>query len=204
MASKNTEEVALEAFRLHPEMLIRESDVALFQINWGDKPSNIAAMAEALDLGLDSFVFIDDNPAERKQLRDALPQIAVPELPDDPSGWVEVIQAAAYFKQANGCHEAYRLRTSTYYQGNARRSVQAKKIGNHEEFLTSLQMTATAEPFDALGRSRIAQLIAKSNQFNLDDQSATLESEGSSRWRRDPDVLLAASLGCKTFLATTA
>jgi FkbH-like protein len=165
VASKNTEDVALEAFRLHPEMLIRESDIALFQINWEDKPSNIAAMAEALGLGLDSFVFIDDNPVERKELRDALPQIAVPELPDDPSGWVEVIQAAAYFEQTSFSPED-RARTD-YYQGNARRAVQAKKIGNHEEFLKSLQMIATVEPFDALRRARIAQLIAKSNQFNL-------------------------------------
>jgi FkbH-like protein len=165
VASKNTEEVALEAFRLHPEMLILESDIALFQINWEDKPSNIGAMAEALGLGLDSFVFIDDNPVERKELRDALPQIAVPELPDDPSGWVEVIQAAAYFEQTSFSPED-RVRTD-YYQSNARRAVQAKRIGNHEDFLKSLQMIATAEPFDALGRTRIAQLIAKSNQFNL-------------------------------------
>jgi FkbH-like protein len=165
VASKNTEEIALEAFRLHPEMLLHEPDIALFQINWQDKPSNIGAMAEALGLGLDSFVFIDDNPAERKEVRDVLPQIAVPELPDDPSGWVEVIQAAAYFEQLSFSPED-RARTD-YYQSNARRAVQAKKIGNHEEFLKSLQMIATVQPFDALGRARIAQLIAKSNQFNL-------------------------------------
>jgi FkbH-like protein len=165
VASKNAEDVAREVFRSHPEMLIRESDVALFQINWQDKPSNISAMAEALELGLDTFVFIDDSPAERKQMRDTLPQIETPELPNDPSAWLEIIQAAGYFEQLSFSAED-RARTD-YYKGNALRSIHAKKIGNHEEFLKSLGMTITVEPFNALGRQRIAQLIAKSNQFNL-------------------------------------
>jgi FkbH-like protein len=165
VASKNAEELAREVFRNHPEMLIRESDIALFQINWQDKPSNISAMAEALELGLDTFVFIDDSPAERKQMRDAVPQVEIPELPNDPSAWLEIIQAAGYFEQLSFSTED-RARTD-YYKGNALRTMQAKKIGNHEEFLKSLGMTITVEPFNALGRQRITQLIAKSNQFNL-------------------------------------
>jgi len=146
-------------------MLVRESDIALFQINWQDKASNIQAMAEALDLGLDSFVFLDDNPVERKQVRDVLPMVAIPELPDDPASWLPVFQGAAYFEQVSYSNED-KARTQ-YYQGNARRHVQAKSISDPKKFLESLQMTMTVSPFDSMRRVRIAQLIAKSNQFNL-------------------------------------
>jgi len=165
VASKNSEDVARAVFRQHPEMLIREPDIALFQINWQHKPLSIGAMADGLNLGLDTFVFVDDNPAERKEMRDALPSVAIPELPNDPSAWAAIIQAAAYFEQSSFSVED-RARTE-YYKGNASRSIQASKIGDHEEFLKSLRMIITVEPFDVLGRSRITQLIAKSNQFNL-------------------------------------
>lgn len=165
IASKNTEEIARQVLREHPDMLIREADIALFQINWQDKPSNITAMAEALDLGLDAFVFIDDNPVERKQVRDMLPQVEIPELPADVASWVGTIQAAGYFEQLSFSHED-RSRTE-YYKGNALRSNHARQIGNQEDFLKSLRMKITVQPFDAMGRTRITQLISKSNQFNL-------------------------------------
>jgi FkbH-like protein len=165
VASKNTEEVALEAFRTHPEMLIRESDLALYRINWDDKAANIVAMAEALDLGLESFVFVDDNPVERKRVREALPAVAVPELPEDPAGWVPVIQSASYFEQLSFTAED-RARTQ-FYLGNAKRKQQSQSVSDPREFLASLKMVLRVARFDALGRSRIAQLISKSNQFNL-------------------------------------
>lgn len=165
IASKNTEEIALDAFARHPEMLVSRDDFAMFQINWDDKASNLKALAEALDLGLEAFVFVDDNPVERKQVRDVLPQVAVPELPEDPSAWLPVFQAAGYFEQV-GFSAEDRARTA-YYQGNARRSVQARIVGDPAKFLESLQMTLTIAAFDSVGRARIAQLISKSNQFNL-------------------------------------
>lgn len=165
VASKNTEEIALEAFRTHPEMLLKESDVTVFQINWAHKPESLTSMANILELGLESFVFVDDNPVERKQMRDALPQVAVPDLPEDPSNWVPILQAAGYFEQPSFSIED-RQRTE-YYRGNALRTVQASKSSNHEDFLKSLRMVMTVQPFDELGRQRITQLIAKSNQFNL-------------------------------------
>jgi FkbH-like protein len=165
VASKNTEEIALDAFARHPEMLLSREDIAMFQVNWDDKASNLKALSDTLELGLESFVFVDDNPVERKQVRDVLPQVAVPELPEDPSAWLPVFQAAAYFEQL-GFSAEDRARTA-YYRGNARRSVQARTIGDPAKFLESLQMTMTVAPFDGVGRTRIAQLIAKSNQFNL-------------------------------------
>lgn len=165
VASKNTEEIALDAFSRHPDMLLRHDDLTMFQVNWNDKASNIKALAETLELGLDAFVFVDDNPAERKQVRDVLPTVAVPELPEDAATWIPVLQAAAYFEQV-GFSTEDRARTA-YYQGNARRTVQARTIGDHDKFLESLQMIMTVAPFDGVDRARIAQLIAKSNQYNL-------------------------------------
>jgi HAD superfamily phosphatase (TIGR01681 family) len=101
VSSKNDEAIALDAFRNHPEMILKEDDIVAFRINWDDKAANIKAIADAIDLGLDAFVFLDDNPAERKRVRDALPSVAVPELPEDPSDWLPVFQAAGYFEQAS-------------------------------------------------------------------------------------------------------
>lgn len=165
VCSKNDEAIALHAFRNHPEMILKEDDIVAFRINWEDKAANIKAIADAIDLGLDCFVFLDDNPAERKRVRDALPSVAVPELPVDPSDWLAVIQAAGYFEQA-GFSKEDRLRAG-FYKANALRAAQMERIGNHDDYLRSLAMTLSITPFDGTGLKRIAQLISKSNQFNL-------------------------------------
>ncbi len=165
VSSKNDEAIALDAFRNHPEMALKEDDIVAFRVNWDDKAANIKAIADAIDLGLDSFVFLDDNPAERKRVRDALPSVAVPELPEDPSEWLAVFQAAGYFEQAAFSKED-RLRAG-FYKANALRAAQLERIGDHDDYLRSLAMTLSIAPFDDTGRKRIAQLISKSNQFNL-------------------------------------
>ncbi|MCK1287615.1 HAD family hydrolase [Bradyrhizobium sp. 44] len=165
VSSKNDEAIALDAFRNHPEMILKEDDIVAFRVNWEDKAANIKAIAEAIDLGLDSFVFLDDNPAERKRVRDALPAVAVPELPEDPSDWLPVFQAAGYFEQT-GFSKEDQLRAD-FYKANALRAAQLERIGNHDDYLRSLGMTLSIAPFDNAGRKRIAQLISKSNQFNL-------------------------------------
>jgi FkbH-like protein len=165
VSSKNDETIALDAFRNHPEMILKEDDIVAFRVNWEDKAANIKAIADGIDLGLDSFVFLDDNPAERKRVRDALPSVAVPELPEDPSEWLGVFQAAGYFEQAAFSKED-QLRAG-FYKANALRAAQLERIGDHDEYLRSLGMTLSIAPFDSAGRKRIAQLISKSNQFNL-------------------------------------
>jgi FkbH-like protein len=165
VSSKNDEAIALDAFRNHPEMILKEADIVAFRVNWDDKAANIKAIAGMIDLGLESFVFLDDNPAERKRVRDALPAVAVPELPDDPSEWISVVQAAGYFEQTSFSREDG-LR-GAMYKANARRAEQLERIGNHDDYLRSLDMTLSIAPFDQSGRKRIAQLFAKSNQFNL-------------------------------------
>ena len=165
VSSKNTDEVARQVFREHPEMLLREEHIAVFQANWEDKASNIGAIAETLSLGLDSFVFVDDNPVERALVRRFLPQVAVPELPDDAALYTRTVAAAGYF-EAIGFSDEDRKRAG-YYADNARRVALQAKVGSIDDYLRSLDMVIGFAPFDEPGRARIAQLINKSNQFNL-------------------------------------
>jgi FkbH-like protein len=184
VSSKNDEAIALDAFRNHPEMILKEDDVVAFRVNWDDKAANIKAIADTIDLGLDAFVFLDDNPAERKRVRDALPSVAVPELPEDPSEWLPVFQAAGYFEQA-GFSKEDQLRAG-FYKANALRAAQLERIGDHDDYLRSLGMTLSIAPFDDAGRKRTAQLISKSNQFNLTTRRYSEAEIGAMQ--SNPDV----------------
>ncbi|TLX40789.1 HAD-IIIC family phosphatase [Xanthobacter autotrophicus] len=165
VSSKNTDAVARAAFREHPDMLLREDHIAVFQANWNDKATNIKAIAEELSLGLDSFVFLDDNPAERDLVRQYLPQVAVPELPEDPALYARTLSAAGYF-EATLFSEEDRKRAA-FYEGNARRASLGQGVASIEDYVAALDMEIDLRPFDAIGRPRIYQLISKSNQFNL-------------------------------------
>jgi len=165
VSSKNNDETARLPFQKHPEMLLRENHLAVFQANWNDKATNIRAIAEELSLGLESFVFLDDNPAERRLVRDMLPDVAVPELPDDPALYVRTLLAAGYFEAITYSPEDQKR--ADFYQDNARRVALQRATGDLDAYLATLNMTITFQPFDELGRARIAQLISKSNQFNL-------------------------------------
>jgi FkbH-like protein len=165
VSSKNEDAVARQPFRDHPDMALSESDIAVFQANWLDKPSNLEAIARTLNIGLDALVLLDDNPAERAQVRAALPMVAVPELPSDPSWFAWYLSSAGYFEAVNFSPEDA-ARAGSYAADAARAEVQAasRDLG---DYLASLEMRLACTPFDALGRARIAQLINKSNQFNL-------------------------------------
>ena len=165
VCSKNTDEVARKPFEEHPEMLLKLDHIAVFQANWSDKATNIQAIAEELALGLDSMVFLDDNPAERGLVRKLLPQVAVPELPDEPALYVRTLAAAGYFESVAFASED--LGRAGFYQDNAKRANLQKQVGGVAAYLASLDMTITFQPFDATGRARIVQLINKSNQYNL-------------------------------------
>ena len=165
VSSKNTDEVAREPFLKHPEMLLKLDHIAVFQANWNDKATNIQAIAEELNLGLDSMVFLDDNPVERGLVRKLLPQVAVPELPDDPAYYARTLTAAGYFEAVAFATED--LKRAGFYQDNAKRASLQKQVGGVDAYLASLDMTITFQPFDSTGRARIVQLINKSNQYNL-------------------------------------
>jgi FkbH-like protein len=164
-------------------MLLREDHIAVFQANWNDKATNIKAIAEELALGLDAMVFLDDNPSERGLVRRLLPQVAVPELPDDPSLYPRVLMAAGYFEAVT--FSAEDRQRADFYRDNARRIALQKQAGDVEAYLASLKMVIRFRPFDVVGRARITQLINKSNQFNLTTRrytEAEVQEMGS-----DPD-----------------
>lgn len=165
VSSKNTDEVARTPFEQHPEMLLKLDHIAVFQANWNDKATNIQAIAEELSLSLDSIVFLDDNPAERGLVRKLLPQVAVPELPEDPSAYARTLAAGGYFEAVTLAAED--LKRAGFYQDNAKRANLKRQAGGVDAYLASLDMTITFQPFDAKGRGRIVQLINKSNQYNL-------------------------------------
>ena len=165
VSSKNDDVVARGPFRDHPEMLIKESHLAVFQANWNDKATNITAIARELSLGLESLVFVDDNPFERELVRQTLPQVAVVELPEDPALYARTLSAAGYFELTKLSAED--LNRATFYEGNARRAELQKSVGDLDAYLASLDMEIVFQPFDEVGRARIAQLVNKSNQYNL-------------------------------------
>jgi FkbH-like protein len=165
VCSKNDDTVAREPFRQHPEMLLREEHITVFQANWQDKASNIRAIADALQLGLQSLVFLDDNPVERDLVRSYLPEVAVPELPIEPALFTRALLSAGYFDTVYMSEED-RLRVADY-QANARRVAIREQAADMDSYLQKLNMCADIRPFDEVGIKRITQLINKSNQFNL-------------------------------------
>ncbi len=165
VCSKNEDAAARLPFREHVEMLLRESDIVVFQANWADKASNLRAIAQALNIGVDALVFLDDNPAEREQVRRELPLVGVPELPDDPALFPRMLAAAGYFETIAFLDED-RARADLY-QSNAERTALMATASDMDGYLASLAMVCTIGPVDARNRARVAQLINKSNQFNL-------------------------------------
>jgi FkbH-like protein len=165
VCSKNEDETARLPFRKHPEMLLRENHIAVFQANWKDKPANIRAISEELSLGLESMVFLDDNPAERAHVRQLLPEVGVPELPADPALYARTLAAAGYFEAIVLSRED--VGRAHFYQDNASRVELQRQSGDLDAYLRSLNMKITFQPFDEAGRARITQLINKSNQYNL-------------------------------------
>lgn len=165
VSSKNEDAIARLPFKEHPDMVLKEDHIAVFQANWSDKASNIRAIAQTLSLGLESMVFLDDNPVERLQVRRELPEIAVPELPDDPALYARVLAAAGYFEAITFSDED--RKRAAFYQDNAKRVEILSQSSDMDAYLKALEMEITLTSFDSIGRARIAQLISKSNQFNL-------------------------------------
>lgn len=165
VCSKNTDATARQAFREHPEMVLREEHITVFQANWNDKATNIKAVAEKLDLGLESVAFIDDNPAERERVRQELPLVSTIEVGEDPALFVERMARSGLFDHLP--LNADDLSRAGSYGGRAEAAEIRTRVGNYEDYLRSLRMRLTIAPFDDVGHPRVVQLINKSNQFNL-------------------------------------
>ncbi|GEP01681.1 HAD-IIIC family phosphatase [Methylobacterium haplocladii] len=182
VVSKNDEANAFEVFERHPEMLLRRGDIAVFLANWDDKARNLRRVAATLNIGLESLVFVDDNPFERELVRAELPMVAVPELPEDPSGYAPCLAEAGYF-EALAVTDEDRARGRHYAAHAVHRSALAD-AADLPAYLAGLDMRLVAAPFDRIGLARIVQLTNKTNQFNLttrrttEDETLALMADG--------------------------
>ena len=165
VCSKNTESIAKEPFEKHPDMVLRLEDIAVFIANWENKADNIRQIQQVLNIGFDSMVFLDDNPFERNIVRENIPGICVPELPEDPAEYLEFLYPLNLFETISFSNEDTE-RTKLYHV-EAQRAVLKKNFTNEDEFLQSLNMQSLVEPLNKFNTPRVAQLSQRSNQFNL-------------------------------------
>ena len=165
VASKNNPADAREPFEVNDGMHLKLDRIAAFEASWEPKGVTIARIAETLSLGLDSFVFFDDNPAEGEQVRQALPDVEVVDVPAEPAEFVRALQSGLWF-EASGLTEADRERAGQYTVERQRRELQGA-FTSLDDYLRSLEMTAEVRPIDEAEMPRVVQLLAKTNQFNL-------------------------------------
>ena len=164
VCSKNNEEIAKSGFE-HPDSVLKLEHISCFMANWDPKHENIALIAKALNLGVDSFVFVDDNPAERAIVAGQVEGIAVPNVGADVAAYARIIEAGRYFEQNSLSKED--LERAALYQENTQRAAFEGKFADYGEYLDSLEMTAEIESFKSIYLDRITQLTNKTNQFNL-------------------------------------
>ena len=165
VCSKNNEDTAKEPFEKHPEMVLRLEDFSMFVANWEDKARNIRTIQQALNIGMESMVFLDDNPFERELVRTMIPEITVPELPEDPALYLQYLRGLDLFETASYSRED--AGRTEQYREKAQRAAFEAAFQSYDDYLEALQMRASAAAFDPFHYPRIAQLTQRSNQFNL-------------------------------------
>lgn len=168
VCSKNDDALAREPFRLRSEMVLGLDDFAVFRANWSNKADNLRDIARTMNIGTDALVFVDDNPAERAQVRAELPEVAVVELPDDPSGYVRALAAGRWFETLSMSDED--RGRSRAYRDNALREEALAGASDISTYLRDLEMHATWGLAEPARMARMAQLINKTNQFQLTDR----------------------------------
>lgn len=191
VCSKNDEHVAKEVFETNPNMVLKLDDISCFMANWDDKATNIAAIAKNLNIGIDSLVFIDDNKAEREIIRQNLPDVLVVDLPDDPDGYAPALYNTGAFDWAEITEEDI-LRNNTYI-ANAKREELQNSFVDYDSYLQSLEMESEVQKVDDTNKERFAQLINKSNQFNLTTRRTT-EKAVEEMMKLNDHILLAVYL----------
>ena len=165
VCSKNTDAIAREVFEKHPEMVLGLDDISCFVANWDDKATNLARIARELNIGLNSLVFVDDNPAERSIVRRLCHEVAVPEMPADPTYFVRALDRHRFFQALTVSTED--LQRTEFYRADASRQMLASSVDDLNSFLKSLRLIARVEPIGAASLERSVQLINRSNQYNL-------------------------------------
>lgn len=165
VCSKNNEPTAKEPFEKHPDMVLRLDDMAVFVANWENKADNIRQIQQVLNIGFDSMVFIDDSPFERNMVRENIPGICVPEMPEDPAEYLEYLYSLNLFETASYSGED--ANRTALYQVESKRITARQSFANEDDYLKSLNMVSVVEPFNKFNIPRVAQLSQRSNQFNL-------------------------------------
>lgn len=193
ICSKNNEQDVLELWEKNPYLVLRKEQFAAYRINWQDKATNLRALAETLNLGLDSFVFVDDNPSERALIKQLLPMVSVPDFPVQP------YDLPAFFKtlvekefKVYSVTDEDRAKTAQY-QANAQRADFQTHFADFNAFLRSLKMHLTIEAANEYNIPRVAQMTQKTNQFNLTTNRYT-----------DADVKTMLEQGWKVFCLSVA
>lgn len=165
VCSKNNDADAREPFEKNPNMHLSLDDFAQFEATWDPKATAIKRIAKTLQLGLDSFVFVDDNPAEREQVRQALPEVGIVDLPEDPAEYIRALDSGLWFEAVDITSED-RVRVDQYRSERKRRESE-DAFDTLDGYLTSLEMLGDLRPVDDADMDRVVQLIGKTNQFNL-------------------------------------
>jgi FkbH-like protein len=165
VCSKNNEDVAKEAFLRNTEMVLKLDDISVFVANWNNKADNIRSIQSTLNIGFNSMVFLDDNPVERQIVKDNIPDITVPELPEDPAYYLQYLYSLNLFDTTGVTVED--IKRTESYQKELHISTLKKSFVNESDFLSSLEMVSLVEPFNKSNLARVVQLSQRSNQFNL-------------------------------------
>jgi FkbH-like protein len=191
VSSKNNEPEARELIAGHPDMLLRPDDFAAIRINWREKSEGLREIASELNIGPEALAFFDDNPSERAEVQARLPEVTVLDVPADPIHYIQTIEESGVFDRLALTSED--RQRAGYYTHQTERRAAVGKFETKEDFLRSLEMVATIGPVDALTLPRVAQLVAKTNQFNLTTRrhslaeiSAIMET-GTCLWLRLED-----------------
>lgn len=186
VASKNNPADALEPFEKNPDMVLRRSDFAGFEATWEPKAHALARMAAELRLGLDSFVFFDDNPAEREHIRQALPEVEVVDVPEEPALYIRALESGLWFEAVTATAED--AARSAQYQAESARKSEESSFASLDDYLVSLEMRADVRAVDDDDLERVVQLLGKTNQFNLTTRRHG--TEVVQGWMADPRAVL--------------
>ncbi len=165
VCSKNDEIKAKEPFEKHPDMVLKLGDIAVFVANWQNKADNIRYIQKVLNIGFDSMIFLDDNPFERSIVKTNIPEVTVPDMPEDPAEYLPFLRTLNLFEAASYTEEDEQ-RTQQYKENTKRIELQ-NQFANEDDFLKNIGMVSTVKSFDKFTIPRIAQLSQRSNQFNL-------------------------------------
>ncbi|MDR2344514.1 MAG: HAD-IIIC family phosphatase, partial [Planctomycetaceae bacterium] len=165
VATKNDETNAKEPFEVNPNMILKLDDIVSFQSHWRPKSESMKTIASELNLGIDSLVFFDDNPAEREEVRQNAPEVAIIDVPEDAADYIQALENSLFFETL-AVTTADAQRTQQYLNENKRKTFE-NSFTNLDDYLKSLEMVGKITPINDGNIQRVVQLLAKTNQFNV-------------------------------------